>query len=552
MSTPTPTNTVSPTVTPTSYFMRIGQMVYDGGIYNANNISIYYKGYNFTGKLLFNNTVLYEPPNSTVIPRLTPTPTPSITATVTSTVTSTKTLTPTATNTRTPTHTPTNTKTPTSTITSSKTPTVTTTITSSITSTPTLTPTNTIILTNTPTSSQTQSVTATQTLTPSVTNTSSITPTPSITNTITPTRTSTGTSTPTPTATITPTVTRTSNLISVLNNMVAVGDTANIAYSNSTSDNEFNNILWNTTSLTFGGSEIQPANRNVTKGYVSSPYSRKFIIATYGNDYAVSDDGINWTKRLFTATSNYTGFYTLFHTIMFADCSAQLGSNIFMALGNEADFGNGMSCYLSSTNLTSWTKVALPGNSATSWIAGAYGNSVFVLIPGSSTTYYTSTNGTTWTSRTLPYNSSNLMEIKYLNNHFIAIFKNNANILISNDGINWTVKPGPSSTGYRSVTYYPNRNSGEFLGNTYAFLHFGNVYYSYSNDGNLNSFGTSVLPFGGAYKIRTTLDESLIAEATYDPAFVVSINGSFIALSPSLDSWTFRSISSAKWTSITS
>jgi hypothetical protein len=334
---------------------------------------------------------------------------------------------------------------------------------------------------------------------------------------------------------------------------VGTSDVSSIVYSSDTKSDQFDNILWNTTSLDLGTSELRPYNRHITKGYISSPYSRKFIITSYGNNYAISDDGINWTKSLFTSTSDYNGFYNLFYNTIFADCASQLGSNIFMVLGSQANFGNNMSCYLSSTNLTSWTKVALPVGYTVSWLTGAYGNNTFILIPNSSTTYYTSTNGVTWTSRVLPYSSSNLMELRYINNQFICVFKNNPNIIVSNDGINWTIKVGPSSTGYRSVTYYPTRaSSGGFNGNAYALLNFGTTYYTYSND-NLSTFTTGTLPFGSAsYKIRTTLDESLIPGATYDPAFMVSINGNFIALSLSLATWTFRSVNTAKWQFITS
>ena len=597
MSTPTPTKTPTPTVTTTNYSLNIGQIIYDGNIYDKNNISIYYKGYNFTGKLLSKKTLLYEPPNSTVIPR----PTPPVTATPTATQT------PTRTTTQTPTKTPTQTPTRTGTVTPTRTVSVTPTRTSTGTATPTVTPTNTKTptpsvtntRTQTPTKTQTKTPTPTKTLTPTPTpeaptecgdglyppnwyccpgggaalteaycgvsgpnyipgptptptSTSSRTPTPTATNTRTPTVTSTSrTPTPTATNTRTPTVTPTNNLNTV-NNMVAVGETMGVVYSSDTQAATYNNIAWNSVVVNFGGTEA-PIVRKVTKGYTSSPYSRKFIISTYGNNYATSDDGINWTNRLFTSTSNYNGFYTLFHSVIFANCGPQLGSNIFMAIGTEANFGNGMSCYLSSTNLTSWTKVVLPSSAPTAWKTGAYGNNTFVLM-SSSSTYYTSTNGITWTSRTLPYSSSNLMELRYINNRFIAVFRNNPNIIVSEDGINWTIKVGPSATGYRSITYYPARDSGEFSGNVYVFVNYGSATYSYSNDsdGNLNNFGTGLLPFGSPYRIETTLDENLIPDATYDPAFVTIINGSFIAVSPSLATWTFKSIPAAKWTSITS
>jgi type VI secretion system secreted protein VgrG len=121
-------------------------------------------------------------------------------------------ITPTPTNTSTPTTTPTNTTTitptPTNTSTPTTTPTNTPTVTITSTSTPTTTPTNTPTVTTTSTPTNTSTNTATLTQTP--------TQTPTNTNTETPTQTPTSTQTPTPTPSITigltPTATETQTL----------------------------------------------------------------------------------------------------------------------------------------------------------------------------------------------------------------------------------------------------------------------------------------------------------------------------------------------------
>lgn len=372
MSTPTPTSTVTKTPTSTNYILKIGQLIYDAGVYDKNNLSIYYKGYNFTGKILADNTLLHEPPNATVISR--PTRTPTTTPTLTPTVTTSVTRTPTSSATRTPTSSVTTTPTPT--ITTTKTSTPTPTVTQSVTVTNTTTPTN----TKTPTKTVTPTFTSTPTKTteyticpdssnypegwyccpgggaamtaeycgipgpyyippPTPTPTKTTTQTP--TNTLTPTRTSTVTPTPTITSTvtvsvsptktttpsITPSKTSSSPMISSINSMVAVGGTKTIAYSNDTTSlTNYTDIVWSTGQIDFGITEIAP--RTVAKCIVSPSNTRTFIINTYGNDYATSTNGISWTKKTFSSTSDYTGFYSYWHTTIAAKSYDQLGSKI--------------------------------------------------------------------------------------------------------------------------------------------------------------------------------------------------------------------------------
>ena len=152
-------------------------------------------------------------PTHTITPTVTPThtitPTPSITCSIDQSPTPTPSLTPTTTRTITPTQTITPTVTPTETVT--PTPSITCSIDQSPTPTPSLTPTATSTIT--PTQTATTTVTPTQTVTPTVTPTPSITktntPTPSITKTNTPTPSITCSpgQSPTPTPTVTPSIT---------------------------------------------------------------------------------------------------------------------------------------------------------------------------------------------------------------------------------------------------------------------------------------------------------------------------------------------------------
>lgn len=159
--TPTPTNSVTPTISLTSTFVPT------------------------------------ETPTQTVVPTETPTLTPTLT--VTQSVTPTETIIPT----ETPTLTPTQTVTPTETIVPTETPTLT--LTQSVTPTETIIPTETP--TPTPTQTLTQSVTPTETIipteTPTLTPTQTVTQTPtiSLTQTLTPTQSVTQTPSQTPTST---------------------------------------------------------------------------------------------------------------------------------------------------------------------------------------------------------------------------------------------------------------------------------------------------------------------------------------------------------------
>ena len=196
---PTPTPTLSPTITNTPIFTNTPTLTPT-----------------VTPTPTITNTPTLTPTNTptiTLTPTLTPTntPTTTLTPTLTPTPTNTPTITPTPTNTPTVTSTPTNTftPTPTNTPTVTYTPTLTPTVTNTptVTFTPTLTPTP----TNTPTGTLAPSQTPTPTNTPTLTHTPTITHTPTNTPTLTrtPTATPMPTATPTPTATSSPTATST-------------------------------------------------------------------------------------------------------------------------------------------------------------------------------------------------------------------------------------------------------------------------------------------------------------------------------------------------------
>jgi hypothetical protein len=155
-------------------FVSLTNVVFNQSFTNGNDCKNYLDSNGYWNSWIDNSPT--PTPTQTVTPSITNTPTitvtPSITNTPTITVTPTNTLTPT--NTQTPTVTPTNTLTPTNTQTPTVTPTNTitpsNTVTPTNTQTPTFTPTNTI----TPTNSLTPSITPTRTLTPTVSPTTTI------------------------------------------------------------------------------------------------------------------------------------------------------------------------------------------------------------------------------------------------------------------------------------------------------------------------------------------------------------------------------------------
>ncbi len=176
----------------------------------------------------------------------------------------------------------------------------------------------------------------------------------------------------------------------------------------------------------------------------SSNYEYRFII--YANNIFVavanggipitSTDGINWTD------TNQTGIVTS------SWWSVTYGNNLFVAVSAA----NVVNCIMTSTNGINWTnKNAI----AATWYGIAYGNNIFVAV-GANGVIMTSLDTNTWTSRSFG-NTNTWKFITFNNGFFVAVGSSGTNrLMISSDGINWTLKT-TQSYNWSSVVYGNNK-----------------------------------------------------------------------------------------------
>jgi hypothetical protein len=464
-STPTNTPTITPTVsvtrtttvTPTKTTIgsiRIGQLIYQNNVYNGDDLSIYYKRYNFIGKVFPDVATLVEPPNATMPITRTVTPTPTVTKTLTPTVTKTPTITPGITNSPTPSITATKTSTPTVTKTPTLTPTasVTTTPTISVTPTKTVTPTVSVSSTATPTITPTTSITPTNTITPtiSVSPTVSLTPTlsptatPTITrtptNTVTPTISLTASATPSPTptltqtltASLTPTITPTTTLTPTPTNLPVLFNAVISAQSNNKVALSSNNgTSWSSSNL------ATTENRS----WLTLAYGNGVLLTVAYNTTILNyslNNGLTWTEIDMT---NYLPNIAADNMIEWVSSAYDKNNDVFILGAYNSN--RLISIKFVDGNISSINN--LPGIQA-NWSNIAYGNGRLLAVVGntSSSFYITSTNGgTTWSFRNLPQ-TKDWRTLEYLNNQFIIISfgYTTPTILISNDGISWSTYNG--------------------------------------------------------------------------------------------------------------
>lgn len=398
--TPTPTNTVTPTVTTTRYLLPIGQMIYDSNIYNQNNISIYYKGYNFTGKLLSKNTILYEPPNSTVLPRLTRSPT--------STPTQTPTPTPTVTKTQTPTVTPTHTTT------------TTTTITPTVTSTRTPTPTNS-------TGYKTVAVSLGNSVTVSTNSGQSWTD-----------------------------HTMADNL-----NWIGITYGANqyvaCAYDSNKLNKSTDGTSWTTSYISADGTNstgqlLSNFNNLCTKIFFGN---NKYIILPLSSSVgAISSNGINWSEITFPIVSNWAGVaygngvYVILASQSDVAATSSDGVNwTQVSVGANQDWqslsfvnnkfiavASDSSTVLTSSNGVNWTSSNLLPNSRL-WKKAVYGNGNIVIFSNSGYVAVSTNNGVSYTEYSVY--GTNWNDLVYKDG-FIMIGDESSVALTSSNGISWT------------------------------------------------------------------------------------------------------------------
>lgn len=131
---------------------------------------------------------------------------------------------------------------------------------------------------------------------------------------------------------------------------------------------------------------------------------------------------------------------------------------------------SGATPYTSPDGVT-WTQRTA---GATTWSSIAYGNGIFVMVGGTSSSY-TSLDGINWTARTLP-SITGWSTVIFSSGLFIAIGSGNVGAS-SSDGITWTVFSLPSSGDWRIAAvkgtrlivgkYASTEMSGHYLNTSY-------------------------------------------------------------------------------------
>jgi hypothetical protein len=226
----------------------------------------------------------------------------------------------------------------------------------------------------------------------------------------------------------------------------------------------------------------------------------QWIALSQTGSAATSGDGSNWTDQ--TAPVG-------------AWRSVAYGSGHYVALSSADTASNEMI----STNGLQWTaQPGLPGTPQQAgrptqngqWTGVAYGHGLFVAVSAVGTVD-TSPNGVTWTQRFWrPQNS--FTSITYADGRFIAVDGAQGDVLLSLNGVNWSLI-------YKPLTgAVPVPTGG---------LHFGAVAYG---SGNFVAFGDS--PSGAGY-VATSVDGYIWTLHQYSPAQEVDAVtygcGSFVA-----------------------
>jgi hypothetical protein len=116
---------------------------------------------------------------------------------------------------------------------------------------------------------------------------------------------------------------------------------------------------------------------------------------------------------------------------------------------------------MTSPNGITWTGGTLPAGPTAYW-GLAYGNGVYVTMGNSSAIAATSTDGLNWTSRALPV-STGWYSVVFGNNTFVASNSGNTYVLTSSDGITWTQRTTPAGSSClpafgAGLFVYPNYN----------------------------------------------------------------------------------------------
>jgi hypothetical protein len=152
-----------------------------------------------------------------------------------------------------------------------------------------------------------------------------------------------------------------------------------------------------------------------------------------------STDGINWTSRTPSSTSN------IWRGVTF-------GNGLFVAVSTS-----GTANIMTSPNGINWTAVTPPGNAA-AW-AVAFGNEKFVAVSQSGAVM-TSTDGSSWTIQTSAVSNA-WNDVTFADGVFVAVASSGTGnrIMTSADGISWVSEASAADNKWNGITY----GNGKFV-----------------------------------------------------------------------------------------
>ena len=207
---------------------------------------------------------------------------------------------------------------------------------------------------------------------------------------------------------------------------------------------------------------------NWTEGTISDT-SRKWWSVCYGNDkfvtvayqsnyFAYSTDGMNWTESTISDTSRY------WRSICY-------GNDKFVAVGNNSRY------FAYSTDGINWTEIntELTKNQ---WYSVCYGNDKFVAVNDNSYFAY-STDGINWTEGTISSTSRNWTSVCYGNGKYVVVASPSNYFAYSTDGINWTESELPKSDFLSERQWY----SVCYGNDKFVAVEFNSKDFYYSTDG---------------------------------------------------------------------
>ena len=211
----------------------------------------------------------------------------------------------------------------------------------------------------------------------------------------------------------------------------------------------------------------------VSESIVFSDKLKLFVSCDEGGDdpgtMSVSKNGISWERILVPVSSNKVLWVN--NQFVSSGDGVMTSSNGYdwkLISGEKTydmTYGNGMYVGVHfnrtikySTNLTNWTSIIMPGTF--NYTKVVYGNNTFVAIKTNSTENAYSTDGINWTVGSFP---SSVKDIAFGNGRFVVLYNDITNdIFTSENGIGWTTRPNAlvGGTGrWRSVSY----TGGKFI-----------------------------------------------------------------------------------------